>query len=102
MSDQRYAVTLTTKSGKVREEEFDDKPSAELHFGRLRALFPGATVSLSPIPLYRVEWRHRTTGETGHCYEVENSTFAWQFANRMNDLYPAKDHWVTELEAATP
>jgi hypothetical protein len=46
MIDQRYSVILQTKRGVIREEGFDDKPSAELRLARLRAKFPAAKVSM--------------------------------------------------------
>jgi hypothetical protein len=101
-SPQRYAVTLQNKNGIFHKVEFNDRPSAERYFARKQAWIPGITASLNPIPRYRVEWRNRATGETGHRPATDNEARAWNVANRLNDLYAGVDHWVSAIEDDTP
>ena len=99
MSGQRYVVIWQHKTIESRrsEWEYDDKAEAERHFTRLSARFPGVIVTLEPIPRFRVEWRDRVTGHSGVYGAQENSTSAWEFAHRLDGLYPNKDHWVAPV-----
>jgi len=48
-------------------------------------------------PLYRIAWRNKQTGDTGHGRRTMLRLFAEKTRDAANKQFPETEHWIEEV-----